>query len=261
MPMLRGRLDRPDVVLLGAAMGAVATVGWLGWLADERVLVLAVAVGLQLALGGFGAVAVLGPARAGLGLARYVTVPLAGVGLILFGLILPSGVPLIDAPLAIFVLWTPLAALAMWSLVQVELRQPDDPLAAIGLDLSLVAILFAVTVGLYHLFGEDAWPSPLAILWPVAFLLALRAGEARGWGAARAIGRAALHALAVVQIAAAAILLALPGAVGPALAALAFYAWGGAADALEAGRPRRELLEFVALGLLGVLVALLLDIG
>jgi len=54
----------------------------------------------------------------------------------------------------------------------------------------------------------------------------------------------------------------LPGVVGPAIIALAFYVWGGAADALQNGASSRSvIIEFGSLALLGLLVALLLHAG
>lgn len=256
MPLLAGRLERPETVVLGAVLGAVAAMGWLA-----GPLVLALAIGLQLAIGGLGSVAILGPARPGLGVARYLSVPLGGVALTLVGRILPPGLPLLEAPMAVFVVWAPLAALLSWGLVELEVRRPQGAGGALAFDLFPVGILFAATAGLYHLFGADAWPSPLALVAPIAFVLALRVAEGRSWGGARAVGRASLHALGVAQVAAAAILLELPGSVAPALVALAFYAWTGAADALEARRPLRELLEFAALAVLGIVVAFLLHLG
>jgi hypothetical protein len=47
--------------------------------------------------------------------------------------------------------------------------------------------------------------------------------------------------------------------VAPAVLALGFHAWGGAAEALESGaRARAVIVEFGSLALLGLLVALLL---
>jgi hypothetical protein len=54
-------------------------------------------------------------------------------------------------------------------------------------------------------------------------------------------------------------LLQLPGVVGAAILALAFHAWSGAAEALDGGASARSvLIEFGALAVLGVVVALLL---
>jgi hypothetical protein len=65
--------------------------------------------------------------------------------------------------------------------------------------------------------------------------------------------------LAVAQVGAAVTLLHLPGLVGPAVVALGFHAWGGAAEALDGGSSARSVvIEFGALALVGVVVALLL---
>jgi len=63
-------------------------------------------------------------------------------------------------------------------------------------------------------------------------------------------------------VAVAVVVLRVPGLVGPALVALAFYVWGGAADALGGGAtPRSVALEFGSLALLGFLVAVLMAHG
>jgi hypothetical protein len=74
-----------------------------------------------------------------------------------------------------------------------------------------------------------------------------------------AVGQAALHLLAVAQLAVGLALLHLPGVVGSAVLALGFHAWGGAAEAFDGGaRTRAVIFEFGSLALLGLLVALLL---
>ena len=60
------RIDRPAAVILAILQAIVAAAGWFAppiWLA--------VAVAVQLALGGLAAIYVIGPARSDLGLARY----------------------------------------------------------------------------------------------------------------------------------------------------------------------------------------------
>ncbi|HEX5396769.1 MAG TPA: hypothetical protein VFX74_06705, partial [Candidatus Limnocylindria bacterium] len=94
----------------------------------------------------------------------------------------------------------------------------------------------------------------------VVLVLGVRAAEARGVSGIEAIGQALLHVLAVGQAGAAVALLQLPGVAGPAVVALAFYAWGGAVEAREEGASLRSVaLEFGAIALLGVIVAFLLD--
>jgi hypothetical protein len=65
--------------------------------------------------------------------------------------------------------------------------------------------------------------------------------------------------VAIAQIAAAVGLLRLPGVVGAAVIGLGFHAWAGAAEALDSGASARSvILEFGALAVLGLVVALLL---
>lgn len=228
------------VLLAGAALG--------GWLTNG--LGLAVAIAVELALGGFGAVVALGPARPGLGLARYTTLAMAGVGITLLGRSLPGGVSLLLAPVA---------AVLLWAVLWMELRGRLSPLERTGLDLALTAIVFATAAGIRSLFGPGTWPPPVALVALVTFVLGLRAAEARGSGGAEAVGQALLEVLAVGQVAVAVSLLNLSGLVGPAIVALAFYTWSGAADALSHGSNARSVaIEFGSLALLGMLVALLM---
>lgn len=242
------RVDRPQAILLAIVMAALAAVGWLAepfWLA--------VVVAAQLAIGGLGAVYLIGPVRPGLGFARYLTLAMAGLALTLFGRLLPPGVAL---------LLVPGAAILLWIVVFLELRTLRAAGARTALDLLLTTILFSAGAGIVALFPDVAWPPPISLVVALAFILALRAGEARGAGGGEAVGQAVLHSLAVAQIAAAVTLLNLPGVVGPALVALAFYAWGGAAEALQTGTSGRAVaMEFGSLALLGLLVALFLHRG
>jgi hypothetical protein len=239
------RIDRPEAVLLATLMAAVAAAGWLlssFWLA--------VAIAAELAIGGLGAVAVIGPARIGLGYARYTSLAMAGVAMTLFGRLLPVGSA---------ILFTPLVAVVLWITIYLELRLTRGPGSRTLLDLLLTGILFAGSAGIFHLFGTFSWPPPLALVALLALVLALRGGEARGSTGVQAVGQALLHVLAVAQLGIAVTLLVLPGVVGPAIIALAFYVWGGAADALQNGSSSRSVvIEFGSLALLGLLVALLL---
>jgi hypothetical protein len=246
--VIRGRVERPEATLLAVLLaGAVA----LSWFGDG--LLVAVGVALALSIGGFGSVWVLGPARAGLGLARYLTVPLAAVAMALGGRLLPGGLGL---------LLLPLAAVLAWSLLWLELHYRQRGASQWPLVIALTVILFAAATGLVELFGRDAWPPPLILIALFAFLLGLRSAEGRGEGGLRAVGHASLHALVVAQIGAALTLLHLAGAIGPVLMALAFYVWGAAVEALEQGASRRGLIiEFGALTALGLLWALLLHQG
>ena len=75
-----------------------------------------------------------------------------------------------------------------------------------------------------------------------------------------AVGHGALHLLVVLQVATALALLDLPQPVGPALVALTFHSWSGAADALESGASTRAVvLEYGSLAAIGAVVALFLS--
>jgi hypothetical protein len=238
-------VERPWSIALAIALAAIAAAGWL-----TSSLGLAVAVGLELAVGGLGAVALMGPWRPGLGLARYATLAIAGVGATLAGRMIPGGVSL---------LFVPFLAILLWSVLWLELHGERVAIERTALDLALTGTLFAATAGINALFGPSAWPPPVALVALLGFVLGLRSAEARGGGGVEAVGQALLHGLAVGQVAVAVSLLGLPGLVGPAIVALAFYAWGGAAEALGGGASGRSvIIEFGSLGLLGLLVALLM---
>ena len=236
---------RLDVLLLVVALAGLTAIGWF-----SNPILLGIVVALQLALAGFGAVGVLGPARATAGMGRYLVLPVAAVSMTLAGrLIPPAGATVL---LAVF------AAATLWGIVRVELAWASGERPKTILELILVAILFAATAAIPPLIGPQGWPPPLVPIGLVAITLALRSAEARGASGADALGQAALQALAVVQLAAALLLLELPGAIAPAVVALGYYAWGGAADALQEGSSWVAVaLEFGALGLLGLLMALL----
>jgi hypothetical protein len=245
MPAALQRIDRPQAIGLAAALAVAAAVGWF-----VGPVGLSVVVAIELGLGGLGAVALIGPARPGRGLARYTTLAMAGVAAALGGRLIPGGVSL---------LFVPLLGVLLWAVLWLELRGSFGPSERTALDLVLTAILFTAAAGIGGLFGSDAWPPPVAMVGAVGFLLALRAAEARQGGGVHAVGQALLHVLAVGQVAIAALLLNLPGFVGPAVVALSFYVWGGAADALGTGSsPRAVAFEFGTLGILGLAVALLM---
>jgi hypothetical protein len=243
-PLAR-HFERPESVLLGIAMGVLAAIGWLVdpfWLA--------VVIALQLATAGLGGVYLIGPAQPGLGFARYTTLAMAGVALTLFGRLLPAGTALLLAPLA---------AVVAWSVLWLELRFARRAEMRLMLDLALVGILFAGAAGVRELFAATTWQLPFGLVLVLAAILSLRAAEARGWSGIEAGGQALLQLLAVAQLLAAVSLLNLPGLVAPAIVALVFHAWGGAADALsQRASYRSVLLEFGALGLLALVVALFL---
>jgi hypothetical protein len=248
VPAALQRIDRPQAIALSGFLAVTAAVGWLG-----SPFVLSVAVAIELAAGGLGAVALMGPSRPGLGIGRYTTLALAGVSATLSGRLIPGGVSL---------LFVPLLAVLLWAVLWLELRASFETVERTALDLALTAILFAAAVGIGGLFGNDAWPPPLGLVLLIGLILALRSAEARGEGGVQAIGQALLHALAIGQVAVAVVVLRVPGLVGPALVALAFYVWGGAADALGSGAtPRSVAFEFGSLALLGFLVAVLMAHG
>lgn len=241
-PAIAG-FERPDVVALSVVAALLAGIGWA-----VNPFWLAVVVGAQLAVGGLGAVYVIGPVRPGLGFARYATFAIATVALTLFGRVLPAGTSL---------LLVPVVALALWGALWIELRfEPRDG-ASWLLDLLLVGIVFAGSSGIWQLLGERAWPPPLLLVLLLASVLAVRAAESRGWSGIQAVGQGSLHLLAVAQVAAALILLGLPGMVSPAILALAFHAWGGAAEALDGGASWGSVArEFGGLAALALVAAL-----
>lgn len=236
------RIERPGVVALAVLLAALATVAWL-----TDAFWLSVAIGAQLLLGGLGTVQLLGPAQPALGFARYAVPTVAAVALSLFGRILPGGVALLFAPLA---------AILIWSVLWLELRTSRGVPARTVLDMALVSILFAAGAGIVDLAGRGGWPPPLALALPFALILAVRAAEARGTVGVAGVGQGLLHTLAIAQVGLAATLLDLPGVIAPALMALTFHAWSGAAEALEDGASGRAvLLEFGSLALMGFAVA------
>lgn len=246
---IRDRIERPEAIVLAVLLAIIAAVGWL-----SSGPLLAVAVALTLAIGGFGAIYLLGPAQQGLGLGRYLVMALAAAAITLFGRSLPGGVVLLLGPVA---------AVLLWSVIWLEMRVARSGGGfRLGIDLVLVGIIFAAWAGLIDLFGADGWPSPVILLAAGGFVLALRSAEARGRASGAAAFEALLHTLAVAEVAAALLLLRLPGAIGPALVALAFYTWSGAADALAEGSSGWNVLrEYGSLALLGLLLAFLVHAG
>ncbi|HTE66497.1 MAG TPA: hypothetical protein VK736_09595 [Candidatus Binatia bacterium] len=239
------RLEHPEAIALAVFLAIVAAFGWLAspfWLA--------VAIGVQLAVGGLGAVWLIGPLQPGLGFARYATFASAAVALTLFGRLLMPNAGLLLAPVA---------ALLLWAVLRIELEVNRTRESSVVLDLALVAIVFATTAGIGGMVPRDAWPPGLILVLLAAAIPAMRAAEARGRSGAEAVGQAVLHLIAIGQVGTALMLLRLPGVVGAAILALAFHAWSGAAEALDGGASARSvLIEFGALAVLGVVVALLL---
>jgi hypothetical protein len=239
------RIQHPEAILVAIMMAAVAGAGWLlppFWLA--------VTVAAQLAIGGLAAVWLIGPAQVELGFARYATLAAAGVALTLFGRLVIPATGL--APM-------PIAAILLWAVIRLELDLAQGG-RRVGFDLMLVGIVFAAAAGLGGVVPRDAWPPALIPLLIICSVPALRAAEARGQGGIEAVGQATLHLVALAQIAAAVALLRLPGVVGSAVIALGFHAWAGAAEALEEGASARAvIMEFGALAVLGMVVAILLN--
>ena len=239
------RIDRPAAALLAIAQGAVAVVAWF---VDP--IWLAVAVAVQLALGGIGAVRVLGPARSDLGLARYAMPASAGLAATLVGRLVPGGISLLLVPIVVVLLW---------SVTYLELRVERGTGGRTIGDLILTAIIFCSGWGLLGLFGPQAWPTPLTLVGALTLPLAIRAADARGTLGAEGFGQSLLHVLAVVQIGAATVLLQIPVYGVAALMALAFYTWAGAVEALRDGASGRAVaIEFGSLLLVGLVAGLLL---
>jgi hypothetical protein len=243
---IASRVERPEAVLLALVLAGVAAAGWYGtgfWLA--------VAVATQLVLGGLGAVWIIGPVTAGLGFARYATLAAAGVALTVFGR---------QAVGVIGIAMLPIAALLLWAMVWLELRTSKQGSGGLGLELAMIGIVFAAAAGFARLAGADGWPAGIGLTLAVTAVPAVRSAERRSRFGVEAVGQALLHLLAVAQVAAVVALLAIPPIVGAALLALTFHAWGGAAESLDEGASARSVaLEFGALAVLGVVVALLLS--
>lgn len=241
------RVERPEGVVLALLLAGVAAAGWYG----GSTFWLAVAVAGQLALGGLGAVWLIGPATAGLGFARYATLAAAGVALTLFGRLAIDSIGLLMVPIAAVLLW-----LVLW----LELRANRSGEGGLGLELTMIGLVFATSAGLLSLAGRPGWELGIGLMLLVVAVPALRTAEGRGRFGVQAVVQALLHLLAVAQVATVVTLLGIPPIVAAALTALAFHAWSGAAEALEGGTSARAVLvEFGALAVLGVVVALLLQ--
>lgn len=245
LAVIARRVERPETIVLALALAGLVVYGWFAppfWLA--------VAIAGQLALGGLGAVWVIGPVRSRFGFARYATFPVAAVALTLLGQMLSPTVQLAAAPVV---------ALLLFGVLWAEMRLPDGRSPRLSVDLTLVGIVFAAASGIAATFPAASWPPAVLLVVIVSIIPALRAAELRGRYGVEAIGQATLHLLAIAQLGASLALLHLPGVVGSAVLALGFHAWAGAAEALDNGaRARSVMVEFGSLALLGLLVAMLL---
>ena len=155
-----------------SCMAVVAAIGWL-----VSPFWLAVTVAAQLAIGGLGAVWLIGPARAELGFARYATLASAGVALTLFGRLVIPATGLAPAPIA---------ALLLWGVIRLELDLASGD-RRVGLDLALVGIVFAAAAGIAALVPREAWPPALI---PLLMICSVPGpARRRGSGAKRHRGR------------------------------------------------------------------------
>jgi len=239
------RVERPDALFLAIGLAVLAAIGWF-----VSPLGVAVVIGSQLVVGGVGGVRLVGPIRARFGFARYGTPAIAAVAATLVGRLLDGPVQLIAIPVV--------AALLL-GVIWAEVELPSGRVPRLAIDLALVGIVFSVAAGLAVALPRLSWPPSLVLVLIASALPALRAAELRGRFGVEAVGQAALHLLAVAQLGAALALLQLPGVVAPAILALGFHAWSGAAESLDAGAPTRAtVIEFGTLALLGLLVAILL---
>jgi hypothetical protein len=239
------RADRLAAVVIAIVQAGVAAAGWL-----VEPVWLAVAIAAQLGLGGLAAVYVIGPARHELGLARYAMPSVAAIAATVFGRLIPGGQSL---------LLTPFVAVLLWAVTYLELRIERGTGGGTIQALLMTSIVFCGAAGIVTLFGPHAWPTPMIVVAGLTLPVAMRAAEARGTLGVEAVGQSLLHLLVVVQVGLAATLLNVAPTILGALTALAFYAWGGAVEALGGEDSGRSIaLEFGALVLLGIVVGLLL---
>lgn len=240
------QIDRPVVMGLAIVQAMVAAAGWFA-----SPVYLAAAVAVQLALGGIGAIRILGPARSDLGLARYAMPAVAGISATVFGRLIPGGLSL---------LLVPIVAVLLWSVTYLELRAERGTGGRTVGDLLVTTMVFAGAAGIVTFFGAQTWPTPLILVAGLSLPLALRAAESRGTMGSEGMGQALLQLLVVTQIGAAATLLMVPPVVIAALMALAFYTWGGAVDALRGDASGGSVaVEFGALMVLGLAIGIWLS--
>lgn len=242
---IRRRFTRIDAGILALLLAALAATGWF-----VTPFGVAIVIGAQLVVGGVGGVWLVGPIRPRFGLARYGIPALAAVSATLVGRLLTGPLQLVAVPVV---------AAVLMAVIWAEVELPSGRVPRLAIDLSLVGVVFAVAAGVAVAMPRLSWPPALLLVLLAATVPALRAAELRGRFGVSAVGDAALHLLALAQLGVALALLDLPGVVSPALLALGFHAWGGAAESLEAGAPRRAIVaEFGTLAALGIAIALIL---
>ena len=243
------QINRLDVVLLILSVSGLLL---LGWIADP--FLLAVVCALELLLAGFGAIALIGPARGERGFARYFVPSIGAVSITLALRLAP--------PAQLGLLVGLMALIGLWLIFHTELAYARGHRPKTALDLVLAGVLFAAAAGIPPVI-PPGWPPAVIPIAAAGFVLALRAAEARGAGGGDAVGQAALHAVAIGAAAAALPLLDLPGSIiAPAVLALGFYSWSGAADALQDGASAKSVVfEFGILAVLGLVVAFLVRGG
>ncbi|MDQ3880790.1 MAG: hypothetical protein M3295_06945, partial [Chloroflexota bacterium] len=171
-----GRLEM--VLLLISISGLVL----LGWVADP--LLLAVVCALELLLAGFGGIALIGPARAERGIARYLVLPIATVAATLAGrLLAPAGAVLL-------VVVAVVAAIGLTVVLRTELAWGRGERPKTALDLVLAGTVFAASAGIPPVIGVEGWPPALIAVSLIGLVLGLRSAEARGATGGDALGQA-----------------------------------------------------------------------
>lgn len=239
-------VKRAGPFVLPLLLAALAAAGWAVDLVG-----LALVLALELAIAGLGMAALLGAATPSIGYARYALLAVVAVSITLAGRLLPPGIGPLAAPAA----WG-----FLWWVLYTERRGPTAPSSRLSLDLTLALTVFAASAGMAGVMPAELWLLGLILLGVLVAVPCLRAAEARGALGVPAVAHGALHLLVVMQVATAVLLLDLPQPVGPALIALTFHAWSGAADALESGVSARAVaLEYGSLAAIGVLVAIVLS--
>ena len=139
------RLQYREAILIAIAMAVVAAIGWL-----VTPFWLAVAVAAQLAIGGIGAVLA---DRAGPHGARLRALRHAGDGGRVAHAVRPAAGTQHRAAAA-----PPVVALLLFGVLRLELGLTEAGQRRVGLDLTLVGIVFAAAAGIGGMIPADAWP-------------------------------------------------------------------------------------------------------